>query len=64
VARAERHPVRQRPELPAEQQFEVLRECVAQLWDEVWWHHLPWWRRLGYWLQGFRSPIARFYETE
>jgi len=37
---------------------------VAELWDEVWWHQLPFWRRWWYLAQGFRSPITRFYEDK
>lgn len=53
----ERHPLSW--DGPALSPFEeFLRERVAQLWDEVWWHQLPWYRRLFYRLQGFRSPIG------
>lgn len=61
---SERHPCRQRPELTPEQQLPLLFELLARLWDEVWWHQLPAWRRWAYWLQGFRSPINRFYESD
>jgi hypothetical protein len=39
---------------------DMLIERVAQLWDQVWWHSLPWWRRLYYRLQGFEAPIRMF----
>jgi hypothetical protein len=58
----ERHPIPAPPTgLPLDQRVLLLENRLAQLWDEVWWHQLPWYRRLGYWLQGFRSPITRFY---
>lgn len=34
---------------------------VGRLWDQVWWMSLPWYRRLGFRLLGFRAPIERFY---
>ena len=37
-------------------------ECaLGRLWDQVWWMNLPWYRRVFYRLQGFRSPIKNFY---
>ena len=40
--------------------YTMLVERVAQLWDQVWWHSLPWWRRVLYRLQGFEAPIRVF----
>jgi len=58
----ERHPVPAPPTgLPLELRVLLLENRLAQLWDEVWWHQLPWYRRLWYRLQGFRSPVRRFY---
>ena len=58
----ERHPVPAPPtNLALELRVLLLENRLAQLWDEVWWHQLPWWRRLVYRLQGFKSPIRRFY---
>ena len=57
----ERHPVPSAPRLTTNERLILLETRLAQLWDEVWWHQLPWWRRFGYRLQGFRSPIPRFY---
>lgn len=58
----ERHPVPAPPVgLALDARVLLLENRLAQLWDEVWWHQLPWWRRLSYRLQGFRSPIRRFY---
>jgi hypothetical protein len=56
------HPIQDAPPLPIERRMQILEIRLAQLWDEVWWHQLPWYRRLGYWLQGFRSPIRNFYD--
>lgn len=60
----ERHPVEECPPLPIERRVHLLECLLARLWDEVWWHQLPWWRRLLYRVQGFKSPIERFYEPE
>jgi len=57
----ERHPVEWMPPIPLEERCARLERLLAFLWDEVWWHQLPWWRRLFYRLHGFRSPIPRFY---
>jgi hypothetical protein len=58
----ERHPVpAPPPDLPLDLRVLLLENRLAQLWDEVWWHQLPWWRRWAYRAQGFRSPITRFY---
>lgn len=37
--------------------MQLLEVHLGQLWDHVWWRHLPWYRRLFYWLKGFRDPI-------
>ena len=58
----ERHPIQESPHLSTERRLQMLEIHLAQLWDEVWWHQLPAWRRALYWIQGFRSPIRRFYE--
>jgi len=59
------HPVEHNPpEGTAEDRCSRLEFLLGLLWDEVWWHQLPWWRRLFYRVQGFKSPIARFYVTE
>jgi hypothetical protein len=55
------HPVEHNPPITPEERCSRLELLVATLWDEVWWHQLPWYRRLFYWAQGFRSPITRFY---
>lgn len=56
------HPLREIPGLPLERRVQLLESHLAKLWDEVWWHQLPWYRRLYYWVKGFRSPISNFYE--
>ncbi len=58
----ERHPIQESPPLPLERRAQLLEIHLAQLWDQVWWVTLPWWRRLRYRLQGFRAPIGKFYE--
>lgn len=55
------HPVQARPDLSLEQQVDVYREQLAQLWDMVWWLALPVERRTDYERQGFTAPIRRFY---
>lgn len=55
------HPIQDSPLWTDAERIRWLELHVAMLWDEVWWHQLPWYQRLGYWLQGFRSPIAQFY---
>jgi hypothetical protein len=58
----ERHPVpAPPPHLTTDERLLLLENRLAQLWDEVWWHQLPWWRRWWYRAQGFHSPITRFY---
>ena len=44
-----------------EERIQALEWRFSRLWEEVWWHQIPWWTRLYYWLQGFRSPILNFY---
>lgn len=58
------HPICERSDLPVERRVQLLEIRLAQLWDEVWWHQLPWYRRLYYWVRGFRSPISNFYEIQ
>lgn len=58
----ERHPVQERPQLSAERRCQLLEQQLAQVWDQVWWMNLPFWRRWWYIAQGFRSPISRFYQ--
>lgn len=55
------HPIQERFDLSDRDRIHRLEVRLAQLWDEVWWHQVPWPRRFWYWLQGFRSPIERFY---
>lgn len=55
------HPIYERSELSIERRIQLLEQNLAKLWDEVWWHQLPWHIRLYYYLQGFRSPIKKFY---
>jgi hypothetical protein len=40
---------------------QLLEIHLGQLWDQVWWQGLPWYRRLAYRLQGYRRPIQHFY---
>jgi hypothetical protein len=62
LERPERHPIVQCPPVSLERRVQLLEHHLAQLWDEVWWHQLPWYRRAFYALIGYRSPITRFYE--
>lgn len=55
------HPIPDAPDLPLERRVHLLECHLARLWDEVWWHQLPFYERWWYWLQGYRSPIVRFY---
>jgi hypothetical protein len=55
------HPIQDAPAIPLEQRVHRLEVALAKLWDEVWWHQLPFYRRWYYAAQGFRSPIRRFY---
>lgn len=58
----ERHPIPNPPAgLDLQLRVHLLENRVAQLWDEVWWHQLPFYRRWWYRAQGFKSPIQRFY---
>jgi hypothetical protein len=56
------HPIKHCPRLPLERRVALLEDHLARLWDEVWWHQLPFYRRWWYQLQGFRSPIEEFYD--
>ena len=38
-----------------------VQNLLAMLWDEVWWHQLPLYRRLFYRWLGYTSPIQKFY---
>jgi len=58
------HPVEHCPPVSVEQRCALLELRLAELWDEVWWHQLPAYRRLFYWLHGYRSPIPRFYRPK
>jgi hypothetical protein len=58
---SDRHPIADRPAWPLDERVAHVEIHLARLWDEVWWHTLPWYRRLFYWMQGFRSPIGNFY---
>jgi hypothetical protein len=55
------HPVQQRPDLSLEQQVELYRDLLAQLWDQVWWMTLSPEQRAAYEAQGFAAPIQQFY---
>jgi hypothetical protein len=56
------HPIQDAPPgFTDAERIHLLEVHLAMLWDEVWWHQLPLWRRWFYWLQGFRSPITKFY---
>lgn len=59
----ERHPIEHYPPgLSAEERCGLLECNLARLWDEVWWHQLPFYRRWYYTLvEGHRSPIRQFY---
>lgn len=60
--RDERHPVQERPDLPAERRLQLLEIRLAQLWDQVWWMSLPADERAEWERQGFTAPILEFYE--
>jgi hypothetical protein len=60
-ARREVHPIPDAPPLPLERRVHLLECHLGRLWDHVWWTSLPWYRRLGFRLLGFRAPITRFY---
>lgn len=55
------HPIVQCPAESLERRVQLLEIALGYLWDEVWWHQLPFYRRWFYMLQGFKSPIRRFY---
>ena len=57
----ERHPIPDAPDLPLDQRVHRLEVHLAQLWDQVWWMSLPWYKRLGWRALGFSAPIAKFY---
>lgn len=59
----ERHPIAHYPAgLTAEERCGLLEAYLAQLWDQVWWMRLPWYRRAYYRLvEGHRDPIRQFY---
>jgi len=61
MARPDVHPIQDAPPWPLEQRVHHLECALAKLWDEVWWHQLPFWRRWFYAAQGYRSPVRRFY---
>jgi hypothetical protein len=56
------HPIPDAPDLPLEQRVHHLECHLGRLWDQVWWMNLPWYRRLGFRLLGFKSPISHFYK--
>jgi hypothetical protein len=56
IERDEWHPVQ-----VGSMTIQELEGLVAQLWDEVWWHQLPFYRRWFYYWLGYRSPITKFY---
>ena len=59
------HPIQDAPpDKTPEQRIRHLELHLAMLWDEVWWHQLPFYRRWYYMAQGFRSPISNFYEVK
>lgn len=58
----EKHPIEDNPkDKTLEERVRWLELHLGELWDEVWWHQLPWYRRFYYWIKGFRSPIDKFY---
>jgi len=63
INRADRevHPIPDAPDLPLEQRVHHLECYVGRLWDQVWWLSLPWYRRLGWRVLGFKAPIRQFY---
>jgi hypothetical protein len=62
VNEIETHPVADAPAgWSPEERIRHLELHLAMLWDEVWWHQLPFWQRWFYGAQGFRSPIQEFY---
>ena len=62
MAASEEHPIQDSP--PGRSAYERIRWLelhLAMLWDEVWWHQLPFYKRWYYFSQGFRSPLQQFY---
>lgn len=60
----ESHPIQERPDWTDRRRIQWLEIHLAMLWDEVWWHQLPFWKRWYYWLCGFRSPLTEFYRED
>ncbi len=57
-------PIRERPDLPAEERLRLLEVYCGQLWDQVWWLSLTPERRAQYEAEGYTHPIEKFYEPE
>jgi hypothetical protein len=57
------HPIPDHPDLPLDRRVHHLEVHLGRLWDHVWWISLPWYKRLGWRLLGFKAPIDRFYLT-
>lgn len=62
----ERHPIADDAPAPTIESLVLhvhrLNCHLAQLWDQVWWMHLPWYRRLYYRVaERQRDPIRQFY---
>jgi len=55
------HPIPDAPDLPLDRRVHHLECHLGRLWDQVWWMSLPWYRRLGFRLLGFKAPLSRFY---
>jgi len=58
----DRHPIRERPDLPIERRVQLLEQHLARLWDAVWWLSLPPEQRAAYEAEGFTAPIQQFYD--
>jgi len=56
------HPIPDAPDLPLDRRVHHLECHLARLWDQVWWISLPWYKRLGWRLLGFKDPILTFYQ--
>ena len=56
------HPIPDAPDLPLDRRVHHLECYVGRLWDQMWWYSLPWYRRLGWRLLGFKAPILTFYQ--
>ena len=54
------HPIADDAPVDLARELHRLKCQTARLWDQVWWLSLPWYRRLGFRLLGFRAPIDRF----